>query len=143
MRLKNFKQYFLAIPTGILSLMFFSTIATILSAIDMVLDNRALHEQVVPHTGWIGMHIYYFALLMTVILITTKNNKVRRTLISLFLYLTAMGAYIMVTSLDQVGHSNPYLRYTYFRPIWEIAIPIMWALVLSSRSSKKFCIDDT
>ena len=126
-------------PVGITLLFVFSLLSTAYAAFYFLFASEAHRDLVVPHVGWIGHFLYVYVLAMSVMLVTRPTNKLRLALVIFFVLLLLYGLYSLININDDQNHGNPYLTYGAFRPIWEIALPLFWIAVLSSKSVRNFC----
>ena len=127
------------IPVGIILLLVFSLLSSVYAAFYLVFASEEHRDLVVPHVGWIGHFLYVYVLAMSVMLVTRPANKLRLGLVIVFVLLLTYGLYSLITMSNDQDYGNPYLTYGAFRPIWEIALPLFWIAVLSSKSVRKFC----
>jgi hypothetical protein len=91
---------------------------------------RHLQERVVPYTGWVPSMCYAFSLYFGFSALQTGNAR-NRTSVLLF---PAMQAAFGVVAWFGMGGArvspNPYLRISPWRPLWTIALPLVWLALL-------------
>jgi hypothetical protein len=92
---------------------------------------KSIQEMIVPFTGWVPSMPYMFGLIFTSYMVFGRDRgfHVRQGIIgSLVLYLV-LGV-IDYFSPRQPDFGNPYLIYSPWRPVWTVAIPLAWILLL-------------
>ena len=118
------KRLWSLVPLGLYALLIFSGSCTLFTVYFFYASDE-LRSAIVPHTGWIGIYLYMFFFILSVLLILSQRSQLRKHMVFGFAILFIYG--------------NPYLTYGTYKPIWDIAIPLMWAVVLSSKPVKAFC----
>jgi hypothetical protein len=97
-----------------------------------------LHNQLVPYLGWrFGISYMFPVFLIPLMLFTSKATEfvtltLLRSCVLLYMYFEAYDGvqdYLSVTPEAYTNH-NPYLRYDALTPIYTIAVPSFWALLM-------------
>lgn len=132
-------------PLDIKLLLFFSFLITILSIYISLDSNKDLYESIVPYTGWIPGQDYRHILFFIVFYSFTIRNHQKS-----ILFIRGMSAVFIGTSLyrgisdwttilpDDFTNPNPYLRYDSLRPLFTIALPLFWVLIITGSQLKDY-----
>ena len=127
------------IPSGLLALLIFSALTSIFSGYYYMLANESLRDALVPHVGWIGLFFYIYLLFFSAMLIATRKDKLRKITIFTFLFFVCYGLLNLFIHFGKDNYGNPYLTYGVYRPVWDIAIPLFWIFILSTKRVKEYC----
>ena len=57
----------------------------------------------------------------------------------MFSLLLLFGIYNLYAKYGAEDYGNPFLTYGAFRPVWEIALPIIWMYLLSRKKVRDYC----
>ena len=117
----------------------FSIVVTAIDAVLFVPALRPLRESIVPVTDWVPSMPYLFALGVWPGWRTARSEDDYERqlqwfarLASLLLVMFAVfGVVSFMNRQDGVDSANPWVRISPWRPLWAVAVPIAWALVLS------------
>ena len=129
-------------PKELLIFIFFSFAVTLLFIYAFTLtieEYKTFKSFLVPHMGWAGDFIYVTFLGGGIGLLFTRKEKVRKLILFMFLLLLLLGVYNLYTKYGADDYGNPFLTYGAFRPVWEIALPIIWMYLLSRKKVKDYC----
>ena len=129
-------------PKELLIFVFFSLVTTLLFVYSFTLideEFEAFKSFLVPHMGWSGDFIYVTFLAGGVSLLFTRKEKVRKLILFMFSLLLLFGIYNLYAKYGAVDYGNPFLTYGTFRPVWEIALPIIWMYLLSRKKVRDYC----
>jgi len=126
-------------PLDIKLLFVFSFLMTIASSYIHLESNKDLYKKIIPYTGWSPGREYMSLLLFIPLYILTikdpkKTNIIVRSLCLVFLGLSLFSGvadYNLIVPEDYTS-SNPYLRYDSLTPIFTIALPLFWIIIISS-----------
>jgi len=108
--------------------------------------DKALHAQLVPYLGWGFSNGYFFpALYIPLMLTMSKASEtatlllLRATVLALMLLqvYTGVEAYLSTTPEDY-SNQNPWLRYDALTPIYTIAVPAFWAVLMLVMLGRSF-----
>ena len=133
------KQYWSTVPLGLIALLIFSAASTIFSVYHYFYASDELRAIIVPHVGWIGTYIYFMFFMFSILLVVSRQTKLRKNIVFGFLLLTCYGIFNYYVSQGRDNYGNPYLTYGAYKPIWDIVIPLLWLVVLTSKPVKKYC----
>jgi hypothetical protein len=101
--------------------------------------NKELKSSLIPYTGWGFGRGYLSALFFILLGLLSSKSSVNRTLqvvrifIILLMLLNVYGGvqdWLSVTPEDYTN-PNPYLRYDKLTPIYTIATPLFWILIMT------------
>ena len=129
-------------PKELLIFVFFSLVTTLLFVYSFTLideEFEAFKSFLVPHMGWSGDFIYVTFLAGGVSLLFTRKEKVRKLILFMFSLLLLFGIYNLYAKYGAEDYGNPFLTYGTFRPVWEIALPIIWMYLLSRKKVRDYC----
>ncbi len=102
----------------------------------------AIAETLIPITGWNMGFVCIFNMILTIGPMRNPHGKmgILTTQYGNILILTISTLFGLIDLLTYNGgyNSNPYLSHSPWRPIWTIAIPIVWIIVLLSPRIKKY-----
>jgi hypothetical protein len=91
---------------------------------------RHLQERVTPYTGWVPSMCYAFSLYSAFSALRTGNARERNSV----LLMPAIQAVFGVISWFGMGGAraseNPFLQISSWRPLWTIALPLVWLALL-------------
>ena len=132
------KRLWSLVPLGLYALLIFSGSCTLFTVYFFYASDE-LRSAIVPHTGWIGIYLYMFFFILSVLLILSQRSQLRKHMVFGFAILFIYGIFNYFMYNNRENYGNPYLTYGTYKPIWDIAIPLMWAVVLSSKPVKAFC----
>lgn len=126
-------------PLDIKCLFIFAFLMTIASSYIHLESNKDLYKKIIPYTGWSPGREYMSLLLFIPLYFLTikdsnKTNIIVRSLCLVFLGLSLFSGvadYNLIVPEDYTS-SNPYLRYDSLTPIFTIALPLFWIIVIAS-----------
>ena len=135
------KEFWSKVPIGLILLLAFSGGSAIFYIYLYFYASEELLSTIFPHVGFIGayMYMYFFFFILSIFLILSRQSGLRKDIIFGFIFLILYGAFNYYTSIGRENYNNPYLTYGTYKPIWEMLIPFIWAVVLSSKSVKEYC----
>ena len=127
------------IPFDIIILFLFSFAITIFSFYLNLDWNKKLKASLIPYTGWGFGRGYLLFLFFIPLSLLSLRGTVAKTLIALRIFIIIfmlMELYDGVTDWFAVTpkdytNPNPYLRYDALTPIYTIATPLFWILLMS------------
>ena len=132
-------------PLDIKLLLLFSLLITVLSIYINLDSNKDLHESIVPYTGWIPGHEYRPILFFIVLYsYTMKNHQISilfiRGMSAAFIGFSLFNGVIDWTTISPEDYTNPnpYLRYDSLRPLFTIALPLFWVLIITGSQLKDY-----
>jgi hypothetical protein len=133
-----FKQ-FLAAPLELRIYAVFSILVSLTSLALPIFGPRKLWEALVPFTGWSPAIGYLFGLYFTLALIYTKIPAWRlRIGVLAPLALQMLFGWQEMSKAPTLNLNNPFLTVSPWRPIWTIALPAMWMVVMLSPRITRF-----
>lgn len=113
------------------------SLAVVLAEVGLLFADE-LRTAVIPHTGWVPSMAYAFGFFMALMLVAAERSRRQLFWLSaaLVIYMVFQGS----TMIGRIGveESNPYLRVSWWRPIWVLVIPAFWIVVLWSRSVRDY-----
>ena len=103
-----------------------------------------LNAAIIPYTGWSALSWYLFTLFFAVAAILTPQRKQMIHAVAALL-----GLAVLFGALDTFNHTigpeartpdfgNPYLIYHPYRPVFTVALPLSWLLLLNSPFMSKW-----
>ena len=103
----------------------------------------SLDAAIVPYTGWLGLYLYMFTLFFAMSAILTPQRK------SIYGVVAFLGLFVLFGTLDTYQNTfgpdagredfgNPYLIYQTYRPVFTIALPAFWIVLLTSPTMRKW-----
>lgn len=119
-------------------IMFFLFALTVVTFSFYLDYDKALHIQLVPYLGWGFSNGYFFPAFYIPLMLTMSKASETKTLLLLRATVLALmllqiyngvEAYLSATPDDYVNH-NPWLRYDALTPIYTIAVPSFWSLLM-------------
>ncbi len=132
-------------PLDIKLLLLFSFLITVVSIYINLDSNKDLHESIVPYTGWNPgsdyRHILFFIVLYS---FTIKNHQKSilfiRGMSAAFIGFSLYNGVIDCTTISPEDYTNPnpYLRYDSLRPLFTIALPLFWVLIITGSQLKDY-----
>ena len=124
-------------PLDIKLLLLFSTLMTLASKFIDLESNKDLYITIIPYTGWSPGRYYFMFIVFIVIWSYTIKNRQRSTLFlrGYFIFTFAVQLFRGITDWNSVlpedyTNTNPYLRYDSLRPLFTIALPLFWILII-------------
>jgi hypothetical protein len=128
------------IPFDIVVFFLFAFAITIFSFYLNLDSNKNLKATLIPYTGWGFGRGYMFILFFIPICLLSFKGTVSKTLSMLRIFIIIsmlMQLYDGVQDWLQVvpedyTNPNPYLRYDSLTPIYTIAVPLFWILLMSA-----------
>jgi hypothetical protein len=137
------KKSFFASPIELKIFISFSFLVLILDIILNTFGSKELKESIIPITGW-NMSTFYStcAIIGFFFILGLARNafRIRNILILMLIFIILFGIYSFTESNGAYYSPNPYLSVSQWRPIWTMAIPALWILVLFSPRIKKYCL---
>jgi hypothetical protein len=125
-------------PLDIKLLLLFSILITVVIIFIHLDWNEDLDESIVPYTGWNPgsdyRHILFFIVFSS---FTIKNHQKSilfiRGMSAVFIGFSLYDGVIDWTTIspEDFTNTNPYLRYDPLRPIFTIALPLFWMLIIT------------
>lgn len=125
-------------PLDIKLLLLFSIVMTLISVFIRLDSNQDLYQSVIPFIGWSPGReykmIFFFIILYSYIF---RNHKKRLLFIrGICIYFIGFSLYDGISDWitvlpDDYTNSNPYLRIDPIRPIFTIALPLFWIIVIT------------
>ena len=100
---------------------------------------------IIPYTGWSGLTFYHFTLYFALASILAPPRKL------IYGVAPMLGLAVLFGAFDTYQHTwgteagspdfdNPYLTYHPCRPIFTIALPAFWQLLLMSPAMRKWVV---
>ena len=124
-------------PLDIKLLLLFSTLMTLASKFIDLESNKDLYITIIPYTGWSPGRYYFMFIVFIIIWSYTIKNQQRSTLFlrGYFFFTFAVQLFRGITDWNSVlpedyTNTNPYLRYDSLRPLFTIALPLFWILII-------------
>ena len=108
----------------------FDVISLIIAVFDRVTPTH-LQELLMPYMGWVPSMCYSFSLYFAFSALLTGNARMRK---SVLIFPAMQVAFGIVSWMAQGGpraSDNPYLRISEWRPLWTIALPLVWLVLLA------------
>ncbi len=139
---RSFSMNFNSAPFVLQSFFVFCALVTVFGYLIQPLLFDEFKESIIPITGWnIAIPYSFNLIIMGIFLFNPKNTN--RKLIIQYGNILMLGIAIVFGLLDMVTwqggyEENPYLFRSPLRPLWTIAIPIIWIAVLFSPAIKKY-----
>jgi hypothetical protein len=139
----RFKSNFSAAPLELNVFLIFSFVATVISLTIEIFCSRAFNLSIFPITGW-SIHMPYivtFYLMFNSMVRTSKpwSTKIEAPYNNILFLLLYVGINVVsMLTWDGDDNGNPYLIRSPWRPIWTIALPVFWAIILLSPRIKKY-----
>lgn len=102
-------------------------------------QNRDLYEKIIPYTGWNPSGAFEFFPFYFIILTLSVKEDNKKTINSLLrVYIIIMLGFMLSDGIEDwlsispedYTSTNPYLRYDALTPIYTIALPLFWILVM-------------
>jgi hypothetical protein len=125
-------------PLELVAFVSFSALVVLLDAGIQALA-PSFAEDSIKYTGWVPSMLYLNGVIMGTFLCVHRTTRGRICLLVL-LGLWAIGHAIEFWSkFGRQDFDNPYLRVSPYRPIWTVAVPLVWLLVLLSPRVKRYC----
>jgi len=128
---ENFRQA----PLVLRAFIIFSALAT-LSALLPITPGG---EIIVPYTGWILFVFYMGALKNALGACSIKSQISVYWILGDLLFLAAFGVIDWLLFSDGVDFGNPYLAYSPLRPLFTIALPLLWIFLIGG----SLCFSDS
>lgn len=102
-----------------------------------------LNAAIIPYTGWSSLGLYLFTLFFAIAAILTPQRKqvyAVAALLGLFVLLGAIDTYryTLGPEAGTTDFGNPYLIYHPLRPVFTIALPAFWLVLLISPIMRKW-----
>ena len=130
---------FLAAPLELRIYAVFSIVVSLASLALPIFGPRKLWEALVPFTGWSPAIGYMFGLYFTLALIYTKIPAWRlRMGVLAPLALQILFGFQAMNAAPAGNFGNPLLMVSPWRPVWTIALPAIWMLVMLSPRITRF-----
>ena len=124
-------------PLDIKLLLLFSTLMTLASKFIDLESNKDLYITIIPYTGWSPGRYYFMFIVFIIIWSYTIKNQQRSSLFlrGYFIFTFAVQLFRGITDWNSVlpedyTNTNPYLRYDSLRPLFTIALPLFWILII-------------
>jgi hypothetical protein len=124
-------------PLDIKLLLLFSILMTLSNKFLRLESNKDFYEKIIPHTGWSPARGYFIFIVFIIIWSYTIKNQQRSTLFlrGYFIFTFAVQLFRGITDWNSVlpedyTNTNPYLRYDSLRPLFTIALPLFWVLII-------------
>lgn len=125
-------------PLDIKLLLLFSIVMTLISVFIRLDSNQDLYQSVIPFTGWSPGRDYRMIFFFIILYSYTFRNHQKKLLIIRVMSVIFIGFPFYygisdwITVLpDDYTNSNPYLRIDPIRPIFTIALPLFWIIVIT------------
>jgi hypothetical protein len=93
---------------------------------------RQLRESVVPYTGWVPSMAYAFSLYFAVSALSTGNARARSAVLIFPAMQVVFGIVSYVGEGGPRASDNPYIQVSVWRPLWTIALPLVWLALLAT-----------
>lgn len=133
---KTIQKNYAKAPLEFLLFFWFSVLVFVFSVLSIYVFPESFKLAIYPYTGWLAGFNYIFIVISTLAVFSAKRPI--SSLISfhkiflLFLFvLAAFGVFEMYTYTGEF-EGNPYLHHSPWRPVWTIAVPQFWILILLS-----------
>lgn len=114
-----------------LSITAFDVLSLIIAVFDMV-EPKRLQELTVPYTGWVPSMSYAFSLYFAFSALSSGNTRARSAVLMLMVMQAAFGMVSWIALGGPRASDNPYLRISEWRPLWTIALPLVWLALLAT-----------
>lgn len=139
---RSFITNFSIAPVELKAFIVFCFIVSVSSLIIQFILPRAIEETLVPITGWNMGFVYIFNMIISIGPMKNPHGKIGMLTsqygnILILVISTLFGLRDLLT-YDGGYTSDPYLSHSPLRPIWTIAIPIGWIIVLLTPRIKKY-----
>jgi hypothetical protein len=125
-------------PLDIKLLLLFSTLMTLASKFIHLESNKDLYKTIIPYTGWSPGQYYFMFIVFIIIWSYTIKNQQRSILLLRGYFIFTFGVHLLygITDWNSVSpeaytNPNPYLRYDSLRPLFTIALPLFWILIIT------------
>ncbi len=97
-----------------------------------------LHERLVPFIGWGPAMPYTFGLIFAIALWWRPNRVFHVAILGFLLLGAAFGAFEFLNRSRETW-GNPWLTVSVWRPIWTVALPLVWCGLLLSPGVVRYC----
>jgi hypothetical protein len=98
---------------------------------------KEIGEVIVPITGFTLMP-YFVTLIITVNQLSRNKKLTNYNIGVLAFYILFNSIQSLTIGDDYNDFNNPYLKISPWRPVWTIALPALWILILLSPRIKKY-----
>ncbi|MGL2965283.1 hypothetical protein [Flavobacterium sp. XGLA_31] len=127
------------IPFDVIAFFLFASVVTFFSFYLNLDSNKELKASLIPYTGWGFGRGYFFPLFFIPLSLFSFNTSIAKTLgIIRILVIMSMllNAYDGIQDWLQIvpedyTNPNPYLRYDALTPVYTIATPLFWILLMA------------
>ena len=130
---------FSAAPLELRVFAVFSTVVTVAGFVLTFLGPKRVSEAIIPFTGWSPNLGYLFGLYFVFALIFSRREALRLGVVGPLLVQIVFGL-VDLSRSGRENYGNPYLTVSPWRPVWTMAVPAIWVLVLYSPRMRKFCL---
>ncbi|PWA06906.1 hypothetical protein [Flavobacterium psychrotolerans] len=132
-------------PLDLKLLFLFSFLMTIASIYIHLGSNKDLYRSIIPYTGW-SPGQEYLSLLFFIPFFSQNITNLQKSIIltrrlsAALLGISLISGIIFWTlvSPEDYTNPNPYLRYDSLTPIFTIALPLFWILILGGFQLKDY-----
>lgn len=127
------------VPFDIIAFFLFSMTVVTLSFYLRLDFNKELKTSLMPYTGWGFGRGYMFLLFFVPLILFSSKTTESKTLAILRVFIlismlmecfNGVQDYIQITPEDYTN-PNPYLRYDTLTPVYTIAVPFFWSLLMT------------
>lgn len=132
------------IPRQVRIFLAFSVAASVFELLSFVPALEWLKEITVPFTGWVGAMPYIFTLGAWPSLFKRPGHpidpKALRWYLTTACLVLAIGAAFGIVDFLVFGNlrneTSPWLRYSPWRPLWTVCVPLAWCVVLWNQRAR-------
>jgi hypothetical protein len=89
---------------------------------------RGIREEAIPYTGWVPSGPYAYCVVLT-LFVLWAGAPLRFSIVPMLLLQATLGLYDWIQRGARVS-DNPYHRISPWRPIWTMAVPLVWVFLL-------------
>jgi MFS family permease len=125
-------------PVELVAFVGFSALVVVLDAVVQAIAPEFAEESI-QYTGWAASMPYLFGVIMGTFLCVHRTTRGRIWLLVYLAFSAVWGGLEFWSDFGERDFENPYLRLSPYRPIWTVAIPLVWLVVLLSPRVKRYC----
>ena len=121
----------------LLSFALFSTIVSVADLWVTLIGPKWMKAELIQYTSWLASGPYLFCSLFAWYPLLTGGHRRRMRLPLLGSLLMGIWSGYSFYQLRGQDFGNPYLRVSRWQPIWTMAIPAMWAVIILLPSGRR------